>query len=42
MKKNAGRKERRRLARQNRREAGRERAKKNELLQKQAAGDKKR
>ena len=40
MKKNPGRRERRRLARQNRREAGRERAKKNELAQKQAAGGK--
>lgn len=40
MKKNPGRAERRRLARQNRREAGRERAKKNELAQKQAAGGK--
>ena len=37
MKKNPGRKERRRQARINRREAGRERAKANELAQKKAA-----
>ena len=41
MKKNPGRAERRRLARENRREAGKERAKKNEIAQKQAAGGKK-
>lgn len=37
MKKNPGRKERRRTIRMNRRAAGRERAKANELAQKQAA-----
>lgn len=42
MKKNPGRKERRRLARQNRRSDGRERAKRNEQLQKEAAAEGKR
>lgn len=37
MKKSAGRKERRRLARQNRRAEGRKRAKENELKQKREA-----
>lgn len=37
MKKNPGRKERRTLARQNRREAGRKRARQNELEQKKAS-----
>ncbi len=37
MKKNPGRKERRRLARLNRRAAGRQRAKENEIRQKQEA-----
>ena len=37
MKKNPGRKERRRLARMNRKTAGRQRAKENEIRQKQEA-----
>lgn len=41
MKKNPGRKERRALARKNRREAGRLRAKQNEIAQKKASVEKK-
>lgn len=40
MKKNPGRKQRRALIRQNRREAGRERARQNEIEQKKAAAEK--